>query len=212
MDTIHRVDRLEVEVNIEEVARSLGYVRGEAPKRVASLIAEAQTQAANLLEPRCVYRRMRRHDLSHSPYLYHVDAAALCLVTIGPRLEAAVEAYKREGDLSRALVLDAYGSAAAEAAADAANAIIEREICGKGMYCSPRFSPGYACWDIKEQSWIVSALEGQTLGVTLTEGFMMVPRKSISFAVVFGESPRESRHEHTCDVCGMVECLYKRPD
>jgi cobalamin-dependent methionine synthase I len=105
-----------------------------------------------------------------------------------------------------------YGSAAAEAAADSANAAIERELSDKGRYCSHRFSPGYACWDLKEQEWILPALEGEELGVTLTEGFMMSPRKSISFAVTFADSPVESRHEHSCNSCGMIDCLYKRSE
>jgi cobalamin-dependent methionine synthase I len=155
---------------------------------------------------------MRRHDLSHSPYLYHADAVVLCLVTIGPKLEAAVEAYKRDGQLGRALVLDTYGSAAVESAADFANTAIEDELTAKGNYCSPRYSPGYACWDVKEQTWILPTLEGEELGIKLTEGCMMVPRKSISFAVTYADSPVESEHKHDCAVCGMIDCLYERTD
>jgi hypothetical protein len=173
------------------------------------MLSEIESRQASLIEPRCTYRYARRHDLSHSPYLYHVDHAVLCLVTIGDKLEAAVQEYKSEGHLGRALVLDTYGSAAAEASADAANAVIEREITDKGMFCSPRFSPGYACWDVKEQGWILPVLNSEELGVKLTEGYMMVPRKSISFAVTCADSPVDSKHEHNCGSCGMVDCLYK---
>ena len=137
---------------------------------------------------------------------------ALCLVTIGPKLEEELENYKREGQLGRALVLDMYGSAAAESAADAANAAIEAELAEKGLYCSTRFSPGYACWDVREQKWVLPALEADKLGVTLTEGFMMSPRKTITFAMTLADSPVESRHEHSCGTCGMIDCLYKRDE
>lgn len=212
MEAIHRVNDLQVKIKPEEMGRLLGYGRGDLPERVTAILAEVEGRAAELLEPRCAYRRMRRHDFSHSQYLYHVDKAVLCLVTIGGKLEAAVEQYKNDGQLGRALVLDTYGSAAAEATADAANAAIESELSEKGLYCSYRFSPGYACWDVKEQSWILPALESEELGVSLTEGYMMRPRKSISFAVTFADSPVESRHEHSCDSCGMIDCLYKLPD
>lgn len=212
MENIHRLYDLAVKVKQEEMSRLLGYRRGDMPDRVKRLLSEIEARAPELLEPRCAYRYLRRHDLSHSQYLYHVDDVVLCLVTIGGKLEAAVEEYKNAGELGRALVLDTYGSAATESAADAANAAIERELTEKGLYCSHRFSPGYACWDVKEQSWILPTLESEELGVRLTEGHMMVPRKSISFAVNFAESPVESRHEHTCDSCGMIDCLYKLPD
>jgi hypothetical protein len=212
MDAIQRLYNLEINIKREEVTRLLGYGRGEVPDRVKKILSEIEERAPELLDPKCAWRRLRRHDLSHSPYLYHVDAVALCLVTIGPKLEEALEDYKREGQLGRALVLDMYGSAAAEAAADAANAVIESALTEKGYYCSNRFSPGYACWDVKEQKWVLPTLEGEELGVTLTEGFMMSPRKSITFAVTFGETPVQSKHDHTCANCGMVDCLYKREE
>lgn len=212
MEAIHRVDGLQTKVKWEEMGRLLGYGRGKMPARVVGILEEIEARAPELLRPRCAYRRMRRHDLSHSPYLYHVETAVLCLVTIGGELEAAVEQYKSVGQLGRALVLDTYGSAAAESAADAANDIIKSDLCEQGLYCSPRFSPGYACWDVKEQEWILAALESEKLGVTLTEGYMMRPRKSISFAVTYADSPVESRHEHSCDICGMVDCLYRLPE
>ena len=212
MEAINRLYDLEYKVKADEIARLLGYGRNEMPDRVKEILSEIEGRAPELLEPRCAYRLMRRHDLSHSPYLYHVDAVVLCLVTIGPKLEAAVEEYKREGQLGRALVLDTYGSAAVESAADFVNAVIEEELTEKGHCCSPRYSPGYACWDVKEQSWILPTLEAEGIGVKLTEGCMMVPRKSISFAVTYADSPVESRHKHDCAICGMVDCLYERTD
>jgi hypothetical protein len=209
MGEIQRLYDLEINVKPEELNRMLGYGRNKVPDRVKEMVAEVEERTRSLIEPRCAWRFVQRHDLAHSPYLYHVDHAVLCLATIGDKLEAAVQDYKDRGHLGRALVLDTYGSAAAEAAADAANAIIERDISGKGMYCSHRFSPGYACWDVKEQGWILPSLESEEIGVTLTEGFMMRPRKSISFAVTCADTPVDSRHEHSCNSCGMVDCLYK---
>jgi hypothetical protein len=212
MDTIHRLYDLQFTVKPGEVERLLGYGRGEMPDRVKTMLSEIEERAPRLIEPKCAWRRLRRHDLSHSPYLHYVDDVALCLVTIGPKLEEELDDYKREGQLGRALVLDMYGSAAAEAAAEAANAAIVGKLAEKSLYCSTRFSPGYACWDVKEQQWVLPALDSEEVGVTLTEGFMMSPRKSITFAVTIADSPVESRHEHTCGSCGMVDCLYMRDE
>jgi hypothetical protein len=212
MDSIHRLNDLDINVKTSEVGRLLGYGREEIPERVMSILAEIEDRAPELIDPKCAWRRLRRHDLTHSPYLHYVDDVALCLVTIGSKLEEQLEEFKRDGQLGRALVLDMYGSAAAESAADAANAVIEAELSQAGYFCSNRFSPGYACWDVKEQEWVLPTLEGQELGVKLTEGFMMSPRKSITFAVTVADSPVQSMHEHSCGNCGMVDCLYKRDE
>lgn len=212
MDSITRLYDIEITIDPAEVARLLGYGREEVPDRVQTILDEIVAKQPDLIEPRCAYRRLKRHSLAHSPYLYHVDDVVLCLVTIGPGVEQALEEEKRKGRLGRALVLDMFGSAAAEAAAEAANTAIVNDYLEKGLYCSHRFSPGYACWDVKEQQWILPTLEGEELGVGLTEGSMMSPRKSITFAVMIGDTPVESRHEHSCDSCGTIDCLYKRSD
>ncbi|MFH1754391.1 MAG: hypothetical protein ABIA59_01695, partial [Candidatus Latescibacterota bacterium] len=139
-----------------------------------------------------------------------IEQVVLCLVTIGGQLEMSVDKHKQAGDLSRALILDTYGSAAAEAAADVAEGIIRAEIVNKGLTYSKRFSPGYGGWNVAEQGWVVPALEGDKLGVRLTQGLMMIPRKSITFAVTYGESPVSLRDEDMCDVCDMVTCRFKR--
>jgi hypothetical protein len=211
MDVIHRISGFDVTVKRAELARLLGYGRAEIPDRVSQMIDDIEDRALSLITPACAYRAMRRHDLSHSPYLYHTDDVVLCLVTIGGKLEDQSDEYKNQGDLSRALVLDVYGSAAVEACADAAQAMIESDLNARGLHSSPRFSPGYACWNVKEQEWILPILEGEEIGVRMTEGFMLVPRKSVTFAMTFSEKPVESRYKHSCEVCGMVDCHYKRP-
>jgi hypothetical protein len=209
MNEITRVRGFPITVKQEEIVRVLGYRAGGIPERVAALLSEIEPPALGMIETACAYRLFDAGDLLASPYLRGIESAALCLVTIGGALEAAVETDKQRGDLSRALILDTYGSAAAEACADAAENFIREEAAAKGVRCSLRFSPGYSGWDVAEQRWILPALEGETLGVTLTEGCMMVPRKSITFAVTIGENPVEMRHATSCEVCGLLNCRYR---
>ncbi|NIM20552.1 MAG: hypothetical protein GTO51_10040 [Candidatus Latescibacteria bacterium] len=210
MSKLHRSRGFQIAVNRVEIARVLGYRRSRIPKRVRVVLDEIEPTAREFVSPACVYRYMVHEELSQSEYLRCLDQVVLCLVTIGGRLEEEVERYKHEGDLSRALILDTYGSAAAEAAADAAEMMIQREISCKELKCSSRFSPGYGEWDVVEQRWILPALQSESLGVHLTEGCMMVPRKSITFAVTYGETPVSLRDEGMCEVCGMVNCRFKR--
>lgn len=212
MNTIKRMLAFPIAVKREEIARVLGYGASGIPERVAALLDEIEPIALGLVSPACAYRTLDANDLMVSPYLRGIESAALCLVTIGSGLEAAVEKEKGDGDLSRALILDTYGSAAAEACADAAEAFIRDEAAPKGLRCSLRFSPGYSGWDVAEQRWILPALEGTALGVTLTEGCMMVPRKSITFAVTIGIEPVEMRHATSCEVCGLLNCRYRHTD
>jgi len=210
MGDIHRLRGFKVDVRMDEIARVLGYGSRRIPDRVAGMIADVERSAGGLLSTACSYRYLNNEEFAHSGYLKCVSDIVLCLVTIGHRLESRAEEYKLSGELGRAIILDTYGSAAAEAAAEAAEAVIRKEVAAKGLKCSSRFSPGYGEWDVGEQKWIVPALEGKTIGVCLTEGCMMVPRKSITFAVTYGEEAVELHDGNLCDVCGLEHCRFRR--
>ncbi len=210
MSKTRRSFGFQIAVDDEEIARVLGYGVKDVPARSRKVIERAGQAAAGLIETASAHRYLENKEFKHSDYLSCLDKIALCLVTIGGGLEQLVEEQKKNGDLSFALILDGYGSAAAEAAADAAEAVINDEVKSKGLKCSPRFSPGYGGWDVAEQKWIIPALEADALGVRLTKGCMMVPRKSITFAVTYGEDPVSIRDGEMCEVCEMENCRFRR--
>jgi hypothetical protein len=210
MGDIHRLSGFNINVRMDEIARILGYGLRRIPDRVTGMIAEVERTAGGLVSTACNYRYLSHEEYAHSDYLRCVSDIVLCLVTIGHRLEDRAENYKLSGELSRAIILDTYGSAAAEAAAEAANIAIREEITARGLKCSSRFSPGYGDWDVGEQKWIVPALDGKSIGVSLTEGCMMVPRKSITFAVTYGEEAVELQDGDLCENCHLERCRFRR--
>lgn len=211
MSKVYQERGFKISVKRDEIARCLGYGSHQVPPRVAAALDEIEKTAPGLLEPACAFRMMTNDEYFHSHYVCHIGALVVCLVTIGPRLEAVVDELKEAGDLSGALILDSYGSAAAEAAAEAAEEIIRATVGESGLKCSHRFSPGYGGWNVAEQKWLFAAVEGQNLGVRLTEGCMLVPRKSITFAATIGDQPVDMRDAEVCEFCGMVNCRFKHP-
>jgi hypothetical protein len=210
MSKIYTETGFEISVERDEIARCLGYGRNQIPARVAASLEEVERTAPALIETACAYRMMTSDEYFHSHYVCHIGALVVCLVTLGPRLEEKVDEYKESGDLSGALILDSYGSAAAEAAAEAAEKMIRERVGELGLKCSPRFSPGYGGWNVAEQKWLFAAVDGGALGVRLTEGCMLVPRKSITFAMTIGDQPVDMRDAEVCEYCGMVKCRFKK--
>lgn len=209
MSKIYTASGFGIDVKRDEIARCLGYGQKQVPPRVATALDEVEKTAPALIETACSYRMMTSDEYFHSHYVCHIGALAVCLVTIGPKLEARVDELKAAGDLSGALILDSYGSAAAEAAAEAAEGIVRTKVAESGLKCSPRFSPGYGGWNVAEQKWVFAAVDGGALGVKLTEGCMLVPRKSITFAMTIGDQPVDMRDAEVCEYCGMVKCRFR---
>ncbi|MDH4036614.1 MAG: hypothetical protein OEX18_02595 [Candidatus Krumholzibacteria bacterium] len=210
MGDIRREASLPILFEDDVVLGMLGYAERPVPQRVRDIVAEMRAEAAPLLKPACAILRAGPELLARSLFLKELDGAVLCLVTIGVGVEQAMERYDAAGEIAKALIMNVFGSAAVEAAADAANDLIRGDIAREGLRCTRRFSPGYGGWALSEQRWILPALGGESLGVALTEGCMMVPRKSITFAVSVGEHPMEMRSDNACDGCELINCEYRR--
>ena len=207
---------LAVALDDDEVARFLGYPAGRRPEgRMAALFAEALSQARRLVRARGAFRSLapaRAEEVG----LETVDAERLVvgLVTAGSEIEERASTLLGEGDSTLALLLDAAGSAAAEEAADRLSAIVTGEKNGSRAAAARvgcRVSPGYGPWKLESQRQLFRALPHVEVGVSLTESLLMVPRKSISFAMWLGERGQPRKAFGGCESCGLETCRHRRP-
>ena len=106
--------------------------------------------------------------------------ATIFVASIGGELEAEVERRFKQGDKSGGLVLDTVGSEAAESLARRMQVIIVERAKREGFSATARFSPGYGDLHLCAQEPILELTKASHIGVSLTESFMLVPRKSVS--------------------------------
>lgn len=203
------VETLVVDVDDVEVWRYLG-VRGEArrPEPTARRLNALRKIAVERVAPRGAYRIVSGVTAAGTGMPRLAERVAVAVCTIGRDLEAAVEEFTRAGDLRDALVLDAFGSAAAEGAADALDRCIREAVAPLGLSAGSRRSPGYGSWETERQSDLLALLPIDRLGISLTSGSMMIPRKSVSFAMALGSGPREPR-KPPCEECGRADCAHR---
>lgn len=184
---VDRIKNIKVEFDEKRILRLIGYRKRpkEIKEPIKSLIAEEKKKLGNLLHPASIYTIIDYSETSKHPVFKDAEKVAICICTIGPELEQEIKAQMEKNEMTRALILDALGSEAAEELAiqsDRRLAEIAREM---NLWPSKRFSPGNGKWDIKEQRFIFGLLPAADIGVRLTESCMMVPRKSISFRINF---------------------------
>lgn len=100
--------------------------------------------------------------------------AVVFAATAGAEIDRLIAKYGRTST-SRAVVIDAISSAAAEGAAEAACRAAEKEF-GK---LRPRFSPGFGDLPLSLQADLLFYTDaGRRAGIRLTETMMLVPSKS----------------------------------
>jgi hypothetical protein len=202
---------LEVDVARDEVYRYLGYRRGgRRSARSQERLAELWPKALGLLHPRGAHRVVERSRAAAAGMPEAGLKVGVAVCTIGAELEEASAACAARGELLDALLQDAIGSAAAEAAADSLNLALCTVAADAGAHAAPRVSPGYGSWDVSFQGKLLALLPARELGITLTTGQMMVPRKSVSFAVSFEErQPKGHRAGSACERCGLERCRHR---
>ena len=203
---------LRVDVTRQEVLRFLGYPEGHARAVGAAALLDPQWGAAlALVQPRGAFRIVDAGAASAAGMPAPSARVGVGVCTIGPALEAESARRAAAGDVLSALLLDAIGSAAAEAAADALNLEVCHAALAQGLRAAPRVSPGYGAWDTAAQGDLLALLPAAELGIALTGGGMMVPRKSVSFAANLLE-PDALAHEggSPCRHCGLERCRHRK--
>jgi hypothetical protein len=207
-----------------ELYRYLGYPREGSPappmaERIAQIVAEAQC----CLHPRgayavCPVSSRTAHSLKLSDttisgnigeYLKEADRVAVFTVTVGEEISLLSESAAKSGDTFSALVMDAVGSWAAEAAADALMLYLRRHLRDEEEL-TLRYSPGYCGMEISQQSKLFHLVQAEAVGVKLMPSMLMHPLKSISGLV--GLAPKEavSSYRSPCDLCSRVGCPMRR--
>lgn len=132
--------------------------------------------------------------------------AFVFVATTSLSVDRLIHKYKST-QVSKALVIDAIGSAAVEAFCN----YLCDEIQNKyGVSFRPRFSPGYGDLDICTQKDVLSACDcTKKIGVTLNSNFMMIPTKTVS--AIAGIRPKNEKCEKSsnCENCDATECPYR---
>ena len=145
--------------------------------------------------------RFNSRDLA--AHLKGCEEALLLGETLGSRVDAAIRRL-------------ALGSVAEGAAAQAVAAALIESYCDEvqarfdtgGLAQRPRFSPGYGDWDLAEQRLLFPVLNcAKLIGLTLTEGCMMAPSKSVT--AVIGLSEDVQCVWNKCMTCGNINCPYR---
>ncbi|MHA1220734.1 MAG: vitamin B12 dependent-methionine synthase activation domain-containing protein [Candidatus Heimdallarchaeota archaeon] len=176
-------------------------------------ISDLLKRAKEMIYPKVGYDFIDSENLQPRFLFKKSEQTVLVVCTIGKRLEDESSKYIAKGQLSQGVILDAIASHAAEQVAEYANDHIITEI--KEMYqdkqFTVRFSPGYCQWTIEEgQELIFSMLPTQEIGIQLSNSYMMIPRKSISFAMNIGTKVDKKLGLRECETCNLKNCSFRR--
>jgi hypothetical protein len=205
------LDPLPITVSRPMILLRLGYRRpAQVPEKTALLIAEVMEKGSVLLHPRAVYEELEVEEdresgsirigpaggpalVAASRSLHERIAgcrrAVLFAATVGPEVETWARDLMDAGEMTRGLLADAFGSAAAIALGLAVEQVVEKRFAGSGLSPTKRYAPGYGDWALSDQEPLVALSGAARIGITLNEEHLMHPSKTISGVIGGRPSP-----------------------
>ena len=112
-------------------------------------------------------------------FLSSSSKALIMGITAGSAVTELIDKYQIE-NMTKAVVLDAAAGEIVDAGFDYIVSLLNRELAREsGRLLSKRFSPGYGDLTLNAQGDFFRLLDMEKLGVTLTDSFILKPRKSV---------------------------------
>lgn len=216
-------------LGIEDVLRREGIGDQRNPRpQVMDLLKEilAEVESSKLLEPSLVYEfypidgfltdRVKLKGGAEIqgtliPMLFSkADELGIAVFTIGSGLEEKGADYFKQGKELHGLLLDGIGSAAVDVLCQKVCQILGEETSLHGYQTSSPVNPGMPGLHISEQKHLFELVPANQIGVSLTSGYMMVPRKSTSLVIAAGTNMPQWSSESVCARCYLKDtCRYK---
>ena len=213
-----------IELDRAEAIRYMGYHGAQPEDTVLESLTRCGAALQQAVEPKSIYRifpllALDEDTLSIADIQIHSRNLArnlqgcreVCLMAatlgLGPdRLITRASAVR----MSDAVIYQAAAAAMIETYCDEVNENIRQEAAVRGMYCRPRFSPGYGDFPITHQRDFSRLLDTpRKIGLTVTESCLLAPIKSVTAVIGLSDTPQPC-HRKGCEECGKTDCAYRR--
>ena len=168
--------------------------------------------AFDLIKPIGIYNIFDSHYLKPDYLFGKSIKTVLAACTIGTCIDSKINELMNNNSLSNAVILDSIASLTAEEVTSSLNNILKEEI--QEIYpkykITKRFSPGYCNWPLSGQKMIFDLININKINIILNDSMMMIPRKSVTFAINIGVNIDETLGNRECDTCNLVNCKFRR--
>lgn len=139
-------------------------------------------------------------------YLKPARRVATFVLTVGGEIERKAAHHLERGCRLDGYILNAIGSAAADAAVDALADEIYFRHANPNEALTPPFSPGFCGLPIEEQIPLFTMVDAKAIGVRLLPSMKMEPAKSVSGLIGIGDSEEVEAHGVPCQWCDLQTC------
>ena len=213
-----------MKVDRKETLRYLGYRGQELDVQISQMLEEIATELETASNPKSIYREYDCHvsgtqirmgellieSRNLAINLKGCERAVLLAATIGRAADLMIRKYSIS-NMAKAAMVQAAGAAGIESYVDQIEDRIRQDANNRGWYLRPRFSPGYGDFALDHQRNIFQILECEKrIGLTLSEGNLMMPSKSVTAVIGLTTEERKSCQMEKCSLCAKTDCEFRQ--
>lgn len=147
----------------------------------------------------------------HADLMASASIALVSVGTIGDDLDSAVAALNQKGDLLAAYLLDSAGVVALAEVGRAVRELAETTAAGFDWGVGPSLGPGtLAGWPLTGQRQLWDFLDGDTVGILLSDSGVLKPHKSATGLIGLGAGYDSRRVGSVCGFCQLRDTCWRR--
>lgn len=215
-------------IDKNEVLRYLGHKNQEIDKSLNKLIDICILETKEIAKPLYTYKIF---DIEVTPdesikilgtklvlkgkdvynHLKNAKKCAIMAATLGVNMDSKIRVVGKT-DMTKSIILDSCGTEAIEKLCDEVEAEIVELAKAEGFKTNFRYSPGYGDLALDIQPDIINILNAnKAIGLTNTESFILLPRKSVTAIIGFLDENSEIIEKRSCEICSAYKtCIYRR--
>jgi 5-methyltetrahydrofolate--homocysteine methyltransferase len=202
------------EINRAEALRYMGGSKVEMNEIMEALLNSCEKDIIKAASPKYLYKKIPLENSgllignTINEHLKDCREAVLMCATIGAGVDKLIRSASVT-DMAKAVVIDAFASAAVEQVCEKTEELIKQEIPDK--YFTWRFSPGYSDYPIELQEKFLSILDApRKIGLCANESSLLTPTKSVTAIIGVSDKPIEKKRRG-CAGCNLREsCQYRK--
>jgi len=216
---------LPISLTTDTLAKSIrGFDRRPALAEAATEVVDA---IERLAEPAAAYEILPVHGTNETSALVgenvrldlgpHVDLlspaqqAFVYAITLGPQVEAYVQQLFASEQIVKGYLLDSAAVAALGLVGQRITRFVERTAADAGWGVGCRLSPGSLVgWPLYDQTKLVKLVRCEEIGISLSNGHMLIPHKSATGLVGLGPAYEAAKVGSVCYLCRLRDTCWRR--
>ena len=208
------ITEFDIQVNIEKVFNIIECKKGSRIYVTAEKIYNKMLKKSyELIKPTVIFK-VKKNDLKYTcNKICGFSNVIFCLITLGNDISLEVSKNFKKSNYLEALILDTIADQMIYNLTEQLYDKIYKYAKELGFGLSPRMSPGDEDISIEMQKEILlNVLETEKIEVSITDGYMLKPVKSLAYFYGADKNIPLSKLDHDCSKCKKINCKYKNDE